>query len=645
MSKIDEVKSRLDIVDVVSDYVELRKSGRNYSTFCPFHADTRSPSFVVFPETQGWHCFGACGEGGDVFTFIMKRENLPFGEALRVLARRAGVELEPPTPEQTQAAAERERLQGIMAAAAVYYHHQLLRSPAGEEARDYLQGREFTNETANRFQLGYAPDQWEALKGHLLGQRHSVADMAAAGLVVEREDGGGHYDRFRHRLMIPIRLPTTGRDQRGHVAAFGGRALRSEDGAKYINSPQTPLFDKSSILFGLDMARETIRRRDQAVIVEGYMDVLQAHQHGFTNVVASMGTALTEDQLRSLTRLTSNLVLALDADVAGAQATLRGLDVARRLLDREVTPVVTPQGLVRYEGQLQIVLRITILPQGKDPDDVIRADPDRWRQLIDAALPVLDYYFQALTADLDLSDPKDKAEAVRRLAPILNEIGNEVERAHYLQQLSRMVRVDERSLAQQLFAARPTRRRRPAPVVEESPPSAGPSPREFHFGAQEYCLACLVRYPSLLGRLNSLFTEIGTSPLAPDDLGRVENQHLFQALWQIEGSEGLREALDPVLHDYFDWLLEAASSYLDLPSDILETEILVTSLRLRQDSLRSRLTQLRFLQEDAQAEERPDRIIETAEDVSRLREELREVQRAFSRRFSLGRQRLADDRW
>jgi len=646
MSKIDEVKSRLDIVDVVSDYVELRKSGRNYSAFCPFHADTRSPSFVVFPETQGWHCFGACGEGGDVFNFIMKRENLPFGEALRLLARRAGVELEPPTPEQTRDAAERERLQGIMAAAAAYYHHQLLRSPAGEEARTYLQQRELTAETAKRFELGYAPDQWEALRGYLLGHRHDLADIVAAGLVVEREGGTGHYDRFRHRLMIPIRLPTTGRDQRGHVAAFGGRVLRDEDVPKYLNSPQTSLFDKSAILFGLDMARETIRRWDQAVIVEGYMDVLQAHQHGFTNVVASMGTALTEDQLRSLTRLTSNLVLALDADVAGAQATLRGLDVAQRALDREIAPVVTPQGLVRYEGRLQIALRITILPPGKDPDDVIRADPDRWRQLIDTALPVLEYYFQALTADLDLGDPKGKAEAVRRLAPILSEIGNEVERAHYLQQLARMVRVDERILAQQLGTARPTRRRpSPAPAGQEPPPSAGPSQREYHFGTQEYCLACLVRHPYLLEWLNGQFAEIGTSPLASGDLGRVENEQLFQALRQVRGTEGLREALDPLLHDYLDWLLEAASSYIDLPSDRLETEVLVTALRLRQDSLHRRLTQLRFLQEDAQTAERRSAIGETAETVSQLRGELREVQRAFSRRFSLGRQRLADDAW
>jgi len=630
MSKVDEVKSRLDIVDVVSEYVELRKSGRSYSAFCPFHADTRTPSFVVFPETQTWHCFGACGEGGDVFTFIMKRENLTFGEALQLLARRAGVTLEPRTPEQERAAAQRERLQAIMAAAAAYYHDQLLHSPAGEEVRAYLRRRELTDETVERFQLGYAPNQWEALKGYLLSRGYALADLVAAGLVVEREDGTGSYDRFRHRLMIPIR------DPQGQVIAFGGRVLREEDVPKYLNSPQTPLFDKSATLFGLDMAWETIRRWDQAVIVEGYMDVLQTHQHGFTNVVASMGTALTEDQLRSLTRLTSHLVLALDADTAGTQATLRGLELARGALDREVMPVITPQGLVRYEGRLQVALHITILPPGQDPDDVIRADPAHWRGLVEAALPVVDYYFQALTADLDLSDPKGKAEAVRRLAPILNEIGDAVERAHYLQKLARMVRVEERVLARQIATARPTRRRPAASTMEEMPPSGG----EFHLGTQEHCLACLVRYPSLLEWLSDQLAGIGTSPLAPADFSQVENQQLFRALCQTGGLEGLRETLDPLLHDYLDWLMEASSSYGDLPPDKREEEILVTALRLRQDSLRTRLTQLRFLQEDAQAEGRRGTIMETGEAVTRLREELREVQRAFSRQFSLGRQRL-----
>ena len=635
MSKVDEVKSRLDIVDLISDYVSLQKSGRGYKGLCPFHSET-TPSFVVFPETQTWHCFGACGEGGDVFTFIMKRENLTFGEALRLLARRVGVELGPRTPEQERAAAQKERLRATMSVAAAYYHDQLLRSPAGEEARAYLRRRDLSDELVKRFQLGYAPDQWEALKGYLVGRGYALADLVAAGLVVEREDGSGAYDRFRHRLMIPIRLSAPGPDQHSQVIAFGGRVLRDEDVPKYLNSPQTPLFDKSATLFGLDMARETIRRRDQVVIVEGYMDVLQAHQHGFGNVVASMGTALTESQLRSLSRLTTNFVLALDADVAGAQATLRGLEVARGALDREMVPVITPEGLVRYEGRLRVGFHITLLPRGQDPDDVIRADPARWRQLVDAALPVLDYYFQALTDDLSLSDPKGKAEAVRRLTPILREVGNVVEREHYLQKLARMVRVDEQLLASQIATARPKSRSRALPTTGELTPSLV----EFHLGVQEYCLSCLLRSPSVLEWVNDQLKAIGTSPLAAADFSRVENQQLFQALSQDAGRGELRQALDPALHDYLDWLLEASSSYGDLPAENLQEETLKSALQMRQESLRARLTQLRFLQEDAQAEGRSGVIVETGEAVTRLREELREVQRAFSRCFSLGRQRL-----
>jgi len=566
----------------------------------------------------------------------MKRENLTFGEALRLLARRAGVELGSRTPEQERAAAHKERLQAAMSAAAVYYHDQLLHSAAGEVARAYLRRRELSDELVKRFQLGYAPDAWEALKGHLVARGYAPADLVAAGLLVEREDGSGSYDRFRHRLIIPIRVSAPGGDRRSQVVAFGGRVLRDEDVPKYLNSPQTPLFDKSATLFGLDMARETIRRWDQAVIVEGYMDVLQAHQHGFGNVVASMGTALTESQLRSLTRLTTNLVLALDADVAGGRATLRGLELARKALDREMMPVITPEGLVRYEGRLRVALHITVLPQGKDPDDVIRADPARWSQLVEAALPVLEYYFQVLTGDLDLSGPKGKAEAVRRLTPILREVGNAVEREHYLQQLARMVRVDERLLASQIATARPKSWPRGVPRTGE----LAPSQAGFHLGVQEYCLSCLLRSRSVLEWVNDQLKAIGTSPLASADFSRVENQQLFRALSQDAGRQELRHTLDPALHDYLDWLLEASSSYDDLPAENLQEETLKSALQLRQASLHTRVTQIHFLQEDAQSEGRSGVIIEMGEAVAQLREELREVQRAFSRCFSLGRQRL-----
>ena len=383
MSVVDEIKDRLDIVEVIQPYVPLKKAGRNYKGLCPFHAE-KTPSFVVFAETGTWHCFGACGTGGDVFTFVMKRENLSFGEALQLLAQRAGVELEPQSPHAAEAEKRLDLLREINQTASTYFHHLFHHSDEAARARAYLEKRGQNRETIDRFQVGYALEQWDGLLRYLTDKGYAPADLHEAGLIIERENKSGYYDRFRGRVIVPIR------DQRGRVIGFGGRVL-GDQVPKYLNSPQTPLFDKSSVLFGLDQAKAGIRTAGEAVIVEGYMDVLMAHQHGLNNVVAQMGTALTEAQLRLLKRHTQRFILALDSDVAGDQATLRGLDVARQVMDREVVPVPTPRGLIRFEERLAADIRIVSLPPGRDPDEVIRESPSRWAQLIAQAKPVMDY--------------------------------------------------------------------------------------------------------------------------------------------------------------------------------------------------------------------------------------------------------------
>jgi DNA primase len=279
VSVIDEIKDRLDIIEVISAYIPLQKSGRNYKALCPFHSE-KTPSFVVFPESQRWHCFGACSEGGDVFTFVMKREGWDFRTALEELARRAGVELRPRTPAQAQAEEEADRLRGLLSTAAQYYHHLLRHAPEAEVARTYVARRELNDETVERFLVGYSLPGWERTRAYLTERGYTIEELIKAGLLVEREDRTSTYDRFRDRLMIAIR------DAQGRVIGFGARTLDPEGVPKYINSPQTPLFDKSHTLFGLDLARQAIRREDRAVIVEGYMDVMQAHQAGFINVVA-----------------------------------------------------------------------------------------------------------------------------------------------------------------------------------------------------------------------------------------------------------------------------------------------------------------------------------------------------------------------
>ncbi len=467
MSVIDEIKSKLDIVDLVSDTVTLRKSGKNYTGFCPFHSNTKTPSFVVFPDTQTWRCFGACADGGDIFSFFIKREGYDFKQALETLAQQAGVQLQAPSPEKEKQDKQRKKLLELNAAAATYFHRLLTTSPAAEKTRTYLAQRQLTAETIAAFQLGYALDEWEALKSHFIERGYSNEDLLAVGLIVERDDGSPGYDRFRNRLIIPIR------DVRGQVIGFGARALAVDQVPKYLNSPQTLLFDKSATLYGLDLAKKQIRQVDRVVIVEGYMDVIQAHQRGAQNVVAQMGTALTEQQLRILKRTTGNFVLALDADTAGGAATLRGLNIAREALDRETVPVPTARGLIRYEGRLDADIRIAALPVGKDPDDILKEGLDVWQKIIADAVPIIDFYFQAVTAGLDLNTAKDKSIAVRELIPVLRDIGNKVEQEHYVQKLARLIHVDERTLIAELKSGQkshPIRRRKQpvSPVLPEA---------------------------------------------------------------------------------------------------------------------------------------------------------------------------------
>ncbi len=451
MSVVEEIKARLDIVDVIGSYIPLKRSGKNYKALCPFHEE-KTPSFVVFPETQTWHCFGACNTGGDIFSFVMKKEGVDFQGALRLLAARAGISLER-EEEGDESARVRQRLREIHAAAAAHFHDLLLRHPQGEVAREYVRKRGLDESVVRTFQLGYALDSWDDVLRYLTTLGYSQEELELAGLIVRREDGR-IYDRFRHRLMIPIH------DAQGRVVAFGGRVL-GEGHPKYLNSPQTPIFDKGRTLYGYAQAVRAIRAEDRAVIVEGYMDVLAAHQAGFKNVVASMGTALTATQLRLLSRHTRRIVLALDADTAGELAALRGIEVAREHLDREVEPMITPRGALRYESTLQVDLRILRLPPGMDPDDLIRQDPQRWAELVEAALPVVDFYLEYIQETLDLSTPQGKAEAVRVMAPLLREVADRVVRDHYVQRLARLLRVDERVLAADIFGAtRPRWRRR-----------------------------------------------------------------------------------------------------------------------------------------------------------------------------------------
>jgi len=444
MTVTQEIKSRLDLVDVVQDAgVSLRKSGRNWAGFCPFHPNTKTPAFYVFPESQTWRCFGACAEGGDVFTFVMKKNGWDFKEALTELARRAGVTLEDQrqrTHADTAREAAETRWAALLESASLYFHQLLLHAPQAEAVRRYVAGRALREETVAAFRLGFALDSWDALRTHFTAQGYSEQELMTVGLLSEREETGTRYDRFRGRLMIPIR------DLDGRVVGFGARTLDPNGVPKYLNSPQTPLFDKGHLIYNLDQAKRHIREARQVVLVEGYMDVMQAWQHGFRNVVAQMGTSLTEAQLRLLQRLTKRFVLALDPDAAGAKATLRSLQLARETLDREMEVSFDARGLVQLEGRLKADIRVVTLPEGQDPDNLIRSDPTAWPKLLAEARPVVDYVIRVVAAELAPGDPKAKSAAAAQVLPLIHDIADPVERDHYLGVLGKTLGVDVAAL-------------------------------------------------------------------------------------------------------------------------------------------------------------------------------------------------------
>ena len=503
-SPVEEIKARLDLVDVVGHSVPLKRAGSSYKGLCPFHAE-KTPSFHVFPETQTWKCFG-CGAGGDVFTFVMQRDGVEFAEALRALAARAGITLEGPRDAAREQADE--RLRQANEAAALYYHALLMQHAAGAAARRYLDGRGIAEETRARFLLGYAPEGPAALVRHLLAQGFQPEEIVAAGLAVEREERAGAgppplRDRFRQRLMFPIR------DAQGRTIGFGGRTLQPDGVPKYLNSPQTPLFEKGAHLYALDLAREAIRATRQAVIVEGYVDAVTAHQAGFRNVVAALGTALSPRQLAALGRLADDIVFALDPDAAGQQATLRSLVVARQALATAV-PVPALGGgraaerTARYRTAAAVTLRVAQLPAGQDPDELIRADAARWQALIASAPPVLDFLLAQVPRQYDLRTAQGQRQAVEAVVPTLREVADAVERAHYAQRLAAVVGLPERVIEE--LARPPTR-------VAQGPVSA-PAPVARPDRLEEYALALI-----------ALGAPVGS--LAEADLARPECRALL----------------------------------------------------------------------------------------------------------------------
>ena len=641
MGVVDEIKQRLDIVEVVGGYVPLQKAGRNYKGLCPFHSE-KTPSFIVFPDTQTWHCFGACGTGGDLFTFIMRRENLSFAEALRLLANRAGVRLEPLTPQQEEARQELDRLRAVNAAAAAYYHHILIDTPAGEAARRYLERRGVLAETMRAFQIGFAPVQWHALEEYLRQQRFAVSDMLAAGVLTKNESGA-IYDRFRGRILFPVR------DVQGQVIGFGGRALGDEE-PKYLNTPETPLFDKGSALYGLDLARQSIRASGEAIVVEGYMDVIILHQSGVTNAVACMGTALTEAHIEALKHLARKFILALDADAAGLRAAERGVETAQQALPRHVVPTLSPRGLIRYEERLDAEIHVLLLPEGLDPDELILQDRARWDRLVAEALPVGEFLFRRVLESADLTTAHGKREAVDRLLPIVAAIDNPVERTHYLQRLAQAVRMDERQLLPAL-----RRLRRPASGAKQPKGASAPAGEEPSEGApgqsiapdvaqglERRCLALLIVAPHLLPEV------MAAANLSSETFQDARHQQIWSALASLAPEDfaaplpALAAQLDTALYAHVESLLRELETDPPLSPDLVREDLLKCSTRLRKQYLSRLIGELRFLQMDAQEQGAEERLRELRAMTDRLTRDYYQIDRRFYAATLVGRRHAKD---
>jgi DNA primase len=429
MTDTEAIKQKIDIADLIGEYVQLRPAGASLKGLCPFHNE-KSPSFMVNRERQRWHCFG-CSKGGDIFSFVEDIEGMDFVEVLKMLADRAGVVLTKKMGGEVSGN-KKNRLKEINEKAAVFFHEFLVRMPTAEEARMYVRGRGLTDDNVATWQIGFAPDQWDLLTKYLLKKGYAIEELVASGLIIRRDTanvqtGQGFYDRFRDRVMFPIR------DVHGAVVGFTGRVLNEHEksGGKYINTPQTDVYDKSRIVFGLDMAKQSIRREDKIVLVEGQMDVVACHRSGMENVVASSGTALSESQITLLSRYSKNIAMAFDADEAGQSAAKRGIDLAL-IAGMNISVITIPPG------------------KGKDPDECISNDPAVWSKCVDNARDIMEWYFEKAFVGVDITSPSSKQKIADMLLLEIHRIPFAVVKDHWLRELSTRLGVDTNILREDM---------------------------------------------------------------------------------------------------------------------------------------------------------------------------------------------------
>lgn len=552
MNELEEIKSRVDIVELIGGYVQLKQTGKNFKACCPFHSE-KTPSFVVSPERQMWHCFGSCGEGGDIFSFIMKADGLSFPEAVETLAQKAGVKIERKNFERNESKSKYYSANGL----AADFYNEKLSQPEGKKALDYLKKqRGLTDETIREYSLGFSSSQKNELEKELTKHKLTRTDLSASGLMANKS--GEWRDLFWNRLMFPIR------DISGKTLGFSARTLDPDGIPKYINTPETEIYHKSNILYGIDLAKESIRKADNAIVVEGNMDVIASHQAGVKNVVASSGTALTENQLHLISRLTKNLKLAFDVDFAGSQATRRAIEIA---------------------WGMGFNIKIIIIPEGKDPADVCAKDAKIWKEAVKKAVYVVDYLFDLAFTKNDPKDALGKKYIAKDLLPVIKRIPDEIEKNTYIKKLAKMLNVDEKSIEEALKKVGMPK----GPKTESEKPKSKIEDKNYEL--ERNIVGLLLLFPHYL--------DFAENTIEADDFSEKEAGQSFEKMvkyYHKKGSISESQFLTSLGKDEKErmslYLLSAETNFSDLDDEKKAEEIYFGIKRLKKTSLEKRKKEL-----------------------------------------------------
>ncbi len=502
-SQIEEIKNKLNVLEVVGGYVKLTKTGINYRGNCPFHKE-KTPSFFVSPNRQMWHCFG-CSKGGDIFEFIKAIEGIEFGDALRILAKKAGVELKKMSSEDAKFKTERQRLYEITELSCLFFEKQLEASQVGKEAKEYLLKRGITEESIKKWRLGYSPDTWQGLSDYLISNGFAREEIIKSGLAIAKDGKNDSYDRFRGRIMFPIF------DINSQIVGFGARIFKSKDAqetAKYINTPQTILYDKSNLLYGLNFAKLFARKDNNIVLTEGYTDTIMCHQAGFENTVATSGTALTQQHLNILKRYTDNLILAFDMDSAGQNATRRGIDLAQ---------------------EKGFNIKVIESYEAKDPADIILENPEIWKNVLEKAKPIMDYYFDSAFLKFDKSKPEGKREISKIILPVVKRIENKIEQSFWIQKLSQKIDIKEDAILAEMEKIKIA-----MPAVEQNSPELGARTADEKDNSrkamiEEKIIALVLKKPEDLNLIEEKCYQY-FSENAKDVLDKIKNKENMDAM-------------------------------------------------------------------------------------------------------------------